>query len=362
MANVSHELRTPLASILGYTEILRREDMTFEKKKIDQFLDIINDQGDHLLRLVSSMLDVNSLESGAVVLKLTQHNINDLINESIKQLQHKLSDYKGKLRLSLDDKLKKIYIDHDKVIQIFSSILDNAIKFSPDGRDITITTGKKEEKMFISISDKGVGIPKDQIKLVFSPFYQVDSSATRKFAGTGLGLYVAKSYVELHDGEISVSSKEGEGATFEITLATDLKPAQKSDQTAKKPREEGKDESYKIVLVVDDNDDVGEIVKFMLKDACIVHTANNGQEGVSKSQELKPSLIFMDLAMPGISGFEATKRIKSNKETRDIPVVALSARTMPQEIERAIQAGCSEHIPKPFSVKTINDVVARYCS
>ncbi len=364
LANVSHELRTPLSSILGYTELLRRDDMDFNRDKQKHFLEVINDQGEHLLQLVSSLLDVNTLESGAVNLHLRKENVNEIVNKAIKQQWHKFDDPEQNITLELDENVEPVYLDVEKIAHVLSSLVDNAVKFCRTDNQITIKTAWQDKHIKITVSDRGIGIPKSQIEHVFDPFFQVDSSSTRKYGGTGLGLYLVKNYIDLHDGDVKVESKEGKGTTFILTIPTDLKPVERKI-TRSKPKSSDKQQYRSIegrtVLVIDDNSDVADLVKIILGDNFTVLSAENGKDGIDKTMEANPCLIFMDLAMPGISGFEATKQLKKNSSTKNIPVIALSARTMPEEIKRALQAGCDEHIPKPFNVETISQIVKRYC-
>ncbi|MBN2135234.1 MAG: response regulator [Acidobacteria bacterium] len=371
LANISHELRTPLSSILGYTELLQREDMQFDGNQKSRFLRVINEQGEHLLEMVTSLLNVNEMESGTLKLHLTKENINNLIRRVKKQFSSQIQTPDDEIILDLQKGMPLISIDKDKISQVLRCIFENAIKFTPDKKKIVITTRLKKDKIAISIEDNGIGIPPHEKSSIFTAFYQVDASSTRVYGGAGLGLYLAKSFIELHHGTITVESELNKWTRFKLSLPIDLEVEKdrrkreskngKIEKATRNKRIRSK-EIEKTILVVDDNLDVAELVRIMLHGNYRVYSAISGKEGIEKAEKVKPNLIFMDLAMPGMSGYETTKMIKKKKTTADIPIVALSARTMEEEVSQALQAGCVEHVAKPFGVEQINELAARYTS
>lgn len=361
LANVSHELRTPLAVILGYTECLLTTKNTRAKLNLTQTLNKIVYQSRNLLRMVESLLNINALESGTMKLNLTQVDINKTIRQVKKQLQ--LNLIQGDLfKLQLDRRIAKCYLDESKVFQILRNIIDNAIKFSPGKKNLFVTTSLEGNYIIVKCHDHGIGILKKDIGKIFEPFFQVDASSSRSFNGAGLGLYISKALVELHQGKIKVASELNRGTIVTVYLPVNLGPEEYHGQTEEKRKVELAYKAFNKILVVDDNIDIPELVQIFFRDEYKVYAAYDGKDAVKKARKIQPNVILMDLAMPVMDGYTATELIKNDKITQDIPVIALSARSMPEEVEHAFRSGCIEHIAKPFNKDKLRIVINKYCT
>ena len=377
-ANVSHEFRTPLTLILGPANKLLNEE---EDKRKSEELKVIHRNASRLNELVIQLLDLSKLESGKMTLKTRPENINILLKELVlsftphaerKRITLKFSPLKGKFN---------VYLDRDKVEKIVTNILSNAFKFTPEGGEVVVSVEstsfpplvKGELKggfIEISISDTGIGIPEDRIDKVFDRFYQVDSGHTRENEGTGIGLALTKELVELHRGEISVESKEGEGSTFTIRLMLGkehLKPDEICEeeeviQDDKEKRffddsilnaESGDiasftDDEKPLLLIVEDNSDVRSFMRGFLEKAYTVMESIDGEDGFSKSIQYIPDLIISDIMMPKMDGFKLCEKLKTDQRTSHIPIILLTAKATSQDKIAGYETGADDYVMKPF--------------
>lgn len=361
LANISHELRSPLTSILGYTEMLQgiRE---FNEESAG-YLGIIGAQSSHLLQLVDSLLDIAKYESGAIKLNLTKVNINEIIEQVEDHLLIKLKKAKLIVEKKLDASIKEVNLDGQKVYQIIRNLVDNSIKFSPENKRIYIESRLVENEIQVRIKDEGIGISEKHLSSIFDPFYQIDSSSTRYYEGAGLGLHLVKNFVNMHHGRIWVESERNRGTTFTVCFVTNLQQPSKVMITPKDGLKaihiSDLKKKHKI-LMVDDDAEIAHLVQIMLKNQYNVLTAKNGKEAVELTIDQRPDIVLMDLSMPVLDGYEATKILKGREETKSIPVIALSARAMKSEIEKALQVGCDAHLAKPFKLNELSQMIKNF--
>jgi signal transduction histidine kinase len=217
LSTVSHELRTPLASIKAFAEILLDNQEEDQETKM-KFLKIINDESDRLAKLIDDLLDIARIESGRQVWEMNNYAIGDIIEESATAVLPLSEKNHLMIERKTPDGLPEIYGDHDKLVQVVTNLLSNAIKFTNSGSVITVSAEVIEDQIQVSVKDKGIVIPEEQIDKIFEKFYQVDASPTREKGGTGLGLAICKEIVEHHQGKIWVESQIGEGNTFYFTV------------------------------------------------------------------------------------------------------------------------------------------------
>jgi len=360
LANISHELRSPLTSIMGYTEMMSA--MEQPESDYSDYLEIISTQATQLHKLVDSLLDISKIDAGSIKRYLTSANLNDIVRLVEKHSKFKVEEAEIDLIVKPDPKIMNIFLDGQKIYQIIRNLLDNAIKFSHVGNKIIISTHRLDNMYQIKVLDEGIGITKEKLTRIFEPFYQADSSSTRSYDGAGLGLYLVKSYITLHDGEIEVESETGKGTVFTASVPINLEPDDQEyvpDKRITGPMPVitiGK----KKVLVVDDDREIADLISIVLKKTFEIYTALNGKEGVEKTKELMPDVVLMDLSMPILDGYEATKILKDDPLTRDIPVIALSARAMKSEINKALAAGCNDHMSKPFKLRDLQKMINKY--
>ncbi|MGM0520073.1 MAG: ATP-binding protein, partial [Campylobacterota bacterium] len=364
LANMSHEIRTPMNAIIGLGQML--SDIV-ENKKQKEILNKINSSSEMLLGIINDILDYSKIEAGMFELEHHKFNINSIINKL-----NTIFEYKAKQK-GIDFTIKKsrdlplaIISDELRLVQVLNNLLSNAIKFTKEGYvQLNIDVLEKNEKdktirLKISVVDSGIGMSKKQVLKIFKPFTQADTSTTRQYGGTGLGLVISKNIVEAFGSQIEVDSKLGSGTTFSFEFNTTY-----SNQELKQKKKSKQDSiSFKDIdiLVVEDNEINQEVVKMMLEKTKVnVDIASNGKEGVDKflANKDKYQVILMDLQMPIKSGYEATKEIRAYD--KKIPIIALTAAAMIEDKQKALDAGMNEHLGKPINSDRLYEIISKYC-
>lgn len=239
VSTVSHELRTPLTSIKAYVATLRRKDVEFDEDTREEFLKVVEEEADRLTRLIADILDVSKIESGRLELKKRDFDMVKLVRIVTDKLQSQTSNHL--IKLEAPPSMTPIYGDPDKIEQVLMNLVDNAVKYSPAGGDITVALEPHRRHLELSVSDQGVGIPEDHLVDVFEKFHRVDNRATREIYGTGLGLYVSKSIAEAHGGTIWAESELDQGSIFHFTLPLSSRPIQADQEIERLQLEEGVD-------------------------------------------------------------------------------------------------------------------------
>jgi signal transduction histidine kinase/DNA-binding response OmpR family regulator len=369
--NISHEFRTPLTLILGSVKqaINKIKD---EKTKDD--LSIAHKNASKLLGLVNQLLDISKLESGNM--KLRTHPLN--FTALLKALTLSFASYAERKRITLkfnssEDEII-VYADKDKIEKIFTNILSNAFKFTPEGGKIEVSLSKKDKYLNAIISDTGIGIPKEKIAKIFDRFYQVDGSHTREREGTGIGLALTKELVELHKGKIEVESEESKGTMITVSIPLGKEHLQQEEISEEKESEyyehredigipdleqekERKpkldveflaDESLPLLLIVEDNAEVRKYIKDNLMSEFRTIEAVDGEDGWNKSIEQMPDLIISDVMMPKMDGFKLCKKLKTDERTSHIPIILLTAKAAREDKLEGYELGADEYLMKPF--------------
>ncbi|MBK7213691.1 MAG: response regulator [Bacteroidales bacterium] len=357
--NISHEIRTPMHAIIGYSGLLNEVGNNQEKQKA--FTDIICTASNQLLSIIEDIINISTLEAGQEVLRIETMELNSVLRNLRNQFQLKATA-KGigfELYTHLSDQDATIRTDNVKFVQVVSNLLINAFKFTRDGH---VEFGYKlnNNKLQFFVEDTGIGIPEHMQTAIFDRFRQADSSVAREYGGTGLGLSISKAYVELMGGKIWLRSVVGKGTTFYFELP--YNPAYDSDEPAK-PSTFGdllSVSSSKAILVAEDQELnfllIREMVSWM---GWNLIRAENGEEAVTICRE-NPNidLVLMDLKMPVMDGFTATKIIKSFRP--DLPVIIQSAYIHEEDKEKAQQYGCDDYITKPFEKDSFVALVRKY--
>ena len=375
LANMSHELRTPLNAIIGFSELLGDQWAgTLNERQLD-YVKLIAEGGRHLLQLINDILDLAKIESGKTELLLNSVNLAELLENSTVMIREKCIKHGLTLELDVDEELDRIMIDADevKLKQVMYNLLSNAAKFTPDGGRITVKGTLKGSDVLVSVSDSGIGVNAVDQRRIFGSFEQIDSSYSRRQRGTGLGLALSRELVELHGGRIWVVSEgSGQGSTFSFMIPrVDSERADKdssSGQTLPEMHErtlapEGaagtESGTGPLVLVVEDNSANMTLATGLLEAAGYgVLQAWTGEQGVRMAQAFCPALILMDIALPGMDGLEATRILKGDPHTRDIPILAVTALAMKVNQEEALKAGCSGYITKPIDAQVFFRTIA----
>ena len=350
LANMSHEIRTPLNAIIGFTQILQNQSSKNDlNPNFINYLSNIRISGQHLSELINDILDLSKIEAGKMSLSYEDLNLKQMV-QSIYHI-NKAGAKEKDIILNYDfdpGTPQYIHSDRSKLKQILMNILSNAIKFTPPGKHIYMKTFFNKGHILFEVEDHGIGIEQDKLLAIFDPFVQADTSVTREYGGTGLGLSITKNMVDLLKGKITVKSTPGLGSTFGVSI-----PYQKAEEIGKYQTQTSMDNisipGKSRILVVEDNPMNQEMIKAFFNE--INHdilVANDGMEGIEMANQYRPDLIFMDIHMPGMDGFEAMQRIKENDP--QVPIVALSADAFQEQQNEAIQCGFSDYITKPIEL------------
>ncbi len=363
LANMSHELRTPLNAVLGLAELIRRGiDGPVTEKQL-RHLEIIDKSGNHLLRLIEDILDVATIESGGLSLNEQPVGLRALCKECMEFVEPVAAPMNHRLCFDFDKTVQGVICDPRRLKQILINLLNNAIKFTPQAGTIGLdVSGNRETgRIHLQVSDTGIGISKDNLHYLFQPFQQIDSSATRNYEGTGLGLALVYRLTDLHGGSVRVDSTPGEGSRFTVVLPWRETALPSPDVLEKAAEWEAGDAKSVSVLLVEDNEtNIITLSAYLEALGVRVLVARDGKEGVSSTTEFKPDLVVMDIQMPRLDGIEATKMLKAQPTTKDIPIIALTALAMPGDREKCISAGMQDYLVKPVDLQTFGTVLRRY--
>jgi len=369
LANMSHELRTPLNAVIGFSELLL--DPGYGSLTGDQreYVADILSSGRHLLELINDILDLSKIEAGKMRLALDEFDLSEAVEEAMMTLRVEASRKEIALEARLDPALSSVVADRGKFKQILTNLLSNAVKFTPAGGSVGLSAAREGDFLRVSVDDTGIGIRPEDQQRIFAAFIQVDGSYARKYQGTGLGLTLVKRFVEMHGGEISVSSEVGKGSLFTFRLPLrrcETAPTEADSRGARPaaalrhPRDLG-DGPGDLILVVEDNPANLKLVREILKGRGYrVLEAASGEEALDALKFIHPDLILMDIQLPGMDGLAVTRRLKGDPATRDIPTIALTAHAMKRDEARVLEAGCSGYIPKPIDTVDFPRQVAEY--
>ncbi len=372
-ANISHELRTPLTLILGPLNNLISKEKNKEKLKEFQ---VMQRNSVALKQHIEQFLELSKIESGSISLNTETTDLTAFTKRIIAAFES-LADLK-QITLTFQEPEGKVYsiIDHKNMEIVLNNLLSNAIKFTPDKGSITIKLTTIDTQAEITVKDSGIGIDKQHLPYIFKRFYQADTSSSKKYEGTGIGLALSKEIVALHQGEIYAESNLGTGSTFTVRI-----PLSSNDvPTPEEPvlietnnlivskdyydtEEPGETKELPIVLVVEDNPDMQNYLKSLLHNQFNVYLASNGEEGLLKTRKLNPHLIVSDVMMPVKDGFSMVDDIRKDKEISHIPIIMLTARADEKSKLTGLRKGIEEYLSKPFSedelLVRINNIIKR---
>lgn len=360
--NMSHEIRTPMNGILGFASFLNEPDLTEEKKK--HYISIIQNSGTQLMRIIDDILEISTLGTKQVKVVETQICLNDLLLEhfsifNIKAQENKIPLY---LKKGLSDEESMIFIDKTKLNKIISNLIENALKFTNTGF-IEFGYVRKKSKLQIYVKDTGIGISPEKHKTIFERFSQAEKELSKNVGGLGLGLSIAKENAKLLNGKITLKSEKGKGTSFFVTIP--YKPVNEKILKSSLNNDKGKiiqKEEKHTILIVEDGEVNYLYVEILLKNLKlnleILH-AKNGKEAVEICKKNDTiDLILMDIKMPIMNGFEATKLIKEFRP--NLPVIAQTAYSTNEDKKQAFLAGCDDFISKPITKETLNKTIHKY--
>ena len=365
LANMSHELRTPMNAIIGYAEMLAEEA---EDDGNDQYIGDINeirDSGEHLLSLLNDILDMSKVEAGRMELFLESFPVSKFLHDVVSTTKTLVENNGNKYELSALDDMGEMHADLTKVRQILFNLISNAAKFTKDGT-ITLSAEWLDDvgprRIRMTVSDTGMGIEQDKIDHIFQEFAQADDSTTREFGGTGLGLALVKRFCEMMGGKIWVESVVGEGSSFIIELPGTVIDPDASDRAGerKAATSVGANGKTGAILVIDDDPKAQDLLRRNLEaEGHAVAVAADGKTGLELAAKIHPSLITLDIIMPGMDGWSVLNQLKDDENLRDIPVVMVS---MVGDKNMVKALGAVDHLSKPVSRDKLKELVLRYAT
>ena len=373
LANMSHELRTPLNAVIGYSEMIIEEIDFMQVDDIDgaetaaEFLpDLtrIRTAGTHLLALINDILDLSKIEAGKMNVHVEMFEVSELV-EDIRATVVPLADKNNNtLHVEVSDELGYMNSDATKMRQILFNLLSNACKFTSNG-SITMSVRPDEtySQVICQVEDTGVGMSQEQLDKIFEAFTQADSSTTREFGGTGLGLTITRHFCELLGGTIEADATPGEGSTFTVRLATNLQADDKIEEEtpcSQKLTALDGSQDCQTVLVIDDDATMRDLLRRVLeREGFAVATAASGSEGLVLAEQLKPDAITLDVMMPSMDGWTLLPKLKEHPELADTPVIMV---TMVDESARGYALGADDYLVKPIDRKQLVATLNSYRS
>jgi signal transduction histidine kinase len=359
LANMSHEIRTPMNGIIGNLELLADSGITEEQK---EYVDTVRSCGEILLHLVNDILDLSKIESGKLVLEKTPFHLRELIGHSIAVVASQAASKGLVIEQIVDPQTPQTLVgDSQRLEQVLLNLLSNAVKFTQRGSIAVEVALLGQSPDYVDVSfavrDTGIGIPPEVQKTIFDPFTQADTSTTRRYGGTGLGLTICRRLVEAMHGKLEVESLVGRGSTFRfnarfapgtIMLTTEPVPAGRVQPMRRMH-----------ILLAEDNAVSRELaVRLLQKMGHTVDIAATGKQAVMAVEKIEYDLVLMDCQMPEMDGFDATRAIRQLDRCRTVPIIAMTANAMPEDKSRCLAAGMNDHLAKPVSAEQLQRLLA----
>ena len=382
LANMSHELRTPLNAIIGFSELLLDPGFgALAEEQKDHVEDILG-SGRHLLDLINDILDLSKIEAGKMQLNRESFAIAPVVHEAMALLRIEAGKKQIDLTFRIDGDSTDVLADRSKIKQVMYNLLSNAVKFTPSGGRVSLTVNREQELLLVSVADTGIGIGVEDQERIFQAFTQVDGSYARRYQGTGLGLALVKKFIEMHGGQVRVTSTINAGSTFTFRIPL-LQPAESGDRVRPAAGDnepapvtaeldgpaqvEGRfdparpDDAGELIMVVEDNPSSMRLFASLLRSAGYrVVEKTSGEEALHALRSVIPRLILMDIQLPGMDGLEVARALRDDPDRSGIPIVALTAHAMQGDEKRAREAGCSGYITKPIESARFPTQIAAY--
>lgn len=374
--NISHELRTPLTLIAGPIKHILTNNIR-DPKKIQTTLKSTLQNSQRLHRLVNQLLDLEKADSENLNIHVSKNDLTDFVRKVMSSFESFADSKEIKLTANLPDHPCYIYYDPGQLEKALTNLISNAIKFTPEQEEVTVTLLKDDDTVAIEVKDNGIGIDEEDLDHIFSRFYQVDSSMTRE-EGIGIGLSLSYQLVELHHGKLSVQSKPGEGSIFTIRLlkgsahfsskqieghpkdaSSENESAATPDLADLKQQDNGKpkptsgDRYKKTLLIIDDNEDMCRYIRDIMEADYRVVEAHNGKTGLRIARKELPDMILCDVMMPKMDGFTFTDRLKKDPMTAAIPVIFLTGRADKAGQLEGLETGADAYLTKPFDAEIL---------
>ena len=375
LANMSHEIRTPLNGIIGFTDLLMKTNLGTTQEK---YITTVNQSALSLLDIINDILDFSKIEAGKLDLFIEKYDISEMLSQIIDLILYESNQKKLNLKLNISPDIPKYFwVDSVRLKQILINLLANAVKFTEKGSiNLNVTVLDKADntqaRIRFAVTDTGIGILEKNRKKIFKAFSQEDSSTTRKFGGTGLGLTISNQLLGLMNSRLQLESQINVGSTFYFDLDVQIsdEPA-KNESLFETDFDAIKDMVVKKnlnnrnlkIMIVEDNKVNMLLLKTILKNldiAPIIFEVPNGKEAIDQFEILKPDFIFMDIQMPIMNGYEATRIIRTLPLGQNVPIIAITAGTEKEEKEKCIAAGMNDYIPKPIIKGIIEEIISKW--
>ena len=337
ISTVSHELRTPLTTMKEFTSIISDEIPGKLTKEQREYIDIIKGNIDRLARLINNLLDISKIESGKIKPQKVSVNLINLVNAVISELKSKADEKHIEFEMLFPTSLPDVYIDPDNIIQVFTNLIGNAVKFTPEKGEIKVEIKDKKEHIECSVADTGKGIARKDIGKIFGRFQQLGRVPGPGAKGTGLGLAITKELVEMHNGKIRVESELGKGSKFIFNLP-----------------------KVKIhIVLIDDEEDLLKTIKANLELAggFKVYSYSKAEDAIKRIPEIRPEVIVTDIKMPDMSGYEVIGRVWEYKQCEDIPVILMTGYSFNEKEEDKLKSKKIVKLRKPFEIDELVDKI-----
>lgn len=371
LANMSHEIRSPMNSVLGYADLLTESTIS-DMDRIN-YATRIQRSGEHLLNIIDDILDLSKVEAGYLSIEKSHFKIVDLVLECVDSLSILAAKKNLKIRVSFSSPVpSRIESDAGRIRQIVTNLISNSIKFTDQG-SIEVALGfedadnDKQAQFIIEVKDTGIGIPSEQQGHLFQPFTQADSSITRKYGGTGLGLNLSQHLARTLGGDLTLNwSEPNRGSSFKLSVACgDIRSVaieahtdeDKNNALITNSETRSNSENLRVLIVDDSPDNLALMKVYLKKGSSLIETASNGQEAIDKALKADFDIVLMDIQMPLLDGLEATRKLRALGFKK--PIIALTAHALKEEVDKSIQAGCNAHLAKPVSRKELVDVIIK---
>jgi signal transduction histidine kinase/ActR/RegA family two-component response regulator len=338
LASMSHELRTPLNAVIGFSEVLLERMFGDLNERQEEYLRDILNSGQHLLELLNDILDLSKVEAGRMELELSEFSIRGVIEQALALVRERAALHRIELAVEIDPSLDVVESDERRFKQVLLNLLSNAVKFTPDGGHVVVRASRAEHRLTVTVSDDGIGIPLEDQERIFESFQQGRRGAWRE-EGTGLGLTLCRRIVALLGGVMTLQTEVGSGSTFAFTI-----PLHNAGAPVRSDR---RDENDPVVVVVDDDRSSLDLMSAYLDGHGVrVVPTRDGREGLETIRQLQPVAALLDIRLPGIDGWQVLNELRTDPQTRELPVIITS---ILDERHRGLAAGAAEYLVKPVA-------------